>query len=157
MAASVRSVTLWRQGGIVVVSADDLGFGYRTSTIKPDDLVLSVTLGLQRGDASHEAETVRSIVRWRREHQPGGANAGSVFRNPPGDSAGRLIDAAGARGRRIGTAVVSMKHANFIIADAGGSANDVFALMRDVRQRVFDDAGVWLEPETKLWGFEEAI
>ncbi len=59
-------------------------------------------------------------MRWRREHQPGGANAGSVFTNPPGDSAGRLIDAAGARACGIGTAEVSTKHANFIQADEGG-------------------------------------
>ena len=62
---------------------------------------------------------------WRRANQPGGQNAGSVFTNPPGDSAGRLIDAAGCKGLRVGTAAVSTKHANFFQADAGGSADDV--------------------------------
>jgi len=157
MAASVTSVTLWRSGALCEIAASELAFGYRTSAISEVDIVLSVTLELQRGDVAVEAELLRSIVRWRREHQPGGANAGSVFRNPPGDSAGRLIDAVGARGLRIGSAVVSPKHANFIIADRDGAANDVYSLMRVVRQRVFDETGLWLQPETKLWGFEEAL
>ena len=69
-----------------------------------------------------------AIVRWRRQHQPGGSNAGSVFTNPEGDSAGRLIEAAGLKGFRMGTARVSEKHANFIQADKDGRADDVHAL-----------------------------
>ena len=93
-------------------------------------------------------------MRWRREHQPGGQNAGSVFTNPAGDSAGRLVDSAGCKGLRVGTAVVSEKHANFFIADSGGAAGDVVALMGEVRRRVHDVHGVWLEPETRLVGFD---
>ena len=93
------------------------------------------------------------IVAWRRANQPGGQNAGSVFTNPAGDSAGRLIDAAGCKGLRVGTAAVSTKHANFFQADAGGSADDVVALMAEVRRRVLDHAGVDLHPETRLVGF----
>lgn len=95
-------------------------------------------------------------MRWRRANQPGGQNAGSVFTNPDGDSAGRLIDAAGAKGLRVGTAHVSPKHANFIQADEGGSADDVFALMQEVRRRVLAHAGVDLHPETRLVGFATA-
>ena len=92
-------------------------------------------------------------MRWRREHQPGGQNAGSVFTNPPDDSAGRLVDTAGCRGLRVGTAEVSTKHANFIQADADGAADDVFALMVQVARRVRDHHGVLLHPETRMVGF----
>ena len=91
-------------------------------------------------------------MRWRRENQPGGPNAGSVFTNPPGDSAGRLIDAAGLKGFRVGTAAISDKHANFIQADGGGRADDVFALMVEVARRVEDAHGVRLHPETRMIG-----
>ena len=96
------------------------------------------------------------IVRWRTEHQPGGANAGSVFRNPPGDAAARLIDReCGLRGLRVGGAVVSEKHANFIQADAGASAADVHRLIALVRDRVEELTGVRLDPEVHQIGFDE--
>ena len=96
---------------------------------------------------------INDIVRWRREHQPGGANAGSVFRNPPGDSAGRLVDVAGLKGLRVGGAVVSEKHANFIQAEAGATAADVRALVLEVQRRVADGSGVTLRPELHFVGF----
>jgi UDP-N-acetylmuramate dehydrogenase len=96
---------------------------------------------------------VAEIVRWRREHQPGGANAGSVFRNPPGDSAGRLVDAAGLKGLRVGGAVVSEKHANFIQAEPGATAADVRALVLEVQRRVAGATGVELAPELHFVGF----
>ena len=96
-------------------------------------------------------------VRWRREHQPGGQNAGSVFVNPEpgGGSAGAIIDRLGLRGLRIGTAEVSTKHANFIQCDEGGSAADVADLMADVRERVFNELGIDLRSEVRLVGFDE--
>ena len=94
-----------------------------------------------------------AIVRWRREHQPGGSNAGSVFTNPEGDSAGRLIEAAGLKGFRMGTAHVSEKHANFIQADKDGRADDVHALMAHVRRVVAEQCGVTLRAEVRLLGF----
>ena len=101
-----------------------------------------------------EAE-LREIVRWRRAHQPGGQNAGSVFTNPAGDSAGRLVDAAGCKGLRVGSASVSDKHANFIQVDAGGRADDVYRLMRLVQDTVEAHAGIRLHPETVLVGFDD--
>jgi len=98
---------------------------------------------------------ISDIVRWRRAHQPGGANAGSVFTNPAGDSAGRLLDEAGAKGLRRGGAAISAKHANFIIADEGATAGDVFAVMQAAQELVLARAGIRLEPETRLVGFEE--
>jgi UDP-N-acetylmuramate dehydrogenase len=134
--------------------AADLDLGYRHSAIGPTHVVVEATLELRRGDRATSEALIADIVRWRREHQPGGQNAGSVFTNPPGDSAGRLIDEAGCKGLRVGTAQVSPKHANFVIADDGGSADDVVALMEEVQRRVVAASGVRLEPETRLVGFE---
>jgi UDP-N-acetylmuramate dehydrogenase len=105
-----------------------------------------------RDDPAACEARVAEIVRWRREHQPGGQNAGSVFRNPPGDSAGRLIDAAGLKGLRVGGAVVSEKHANFFQADAGATARDVLDLVAEVQRRVAEASGVELVPELHVVG-----
>ena len=131
-----------------------LALGYRRSAVGPSQVVVDATLGLAAGDRAAGERAIADIVAWRRANQPGGQNAGSVFTNPPGDSAGRLIDEAGCKGLRVGTAEVSSKHANFFQADAGGSADDVLALMDEVRRRVREHAGVDLHPETRLVGFE---
>lgn len=155
MAASVERVTTWRDGAPRAWHSSDLAFGYRTSALPAGEAVLSTTLRLRRGDSAIAQSQVRDIVRWRRAHQPGGANAGSVFRNPPGAHAGQLIEGAGCRGLRHASAVVSDKHANFIVVDAGGRARDVFELMALVRERVFATCGVELESEHRLVGFGE--
>lgn len=154
MAASVIEVESFSSLGKRTWRPEELAFTYRSSSIGPGDVVTNVTLELARGDANEAKERLREIVRWRREHQPGGANAGSVFRNPPGDSAGRLIELAGCKGLRLGSAVVSDKHANFIIADAGGRASDVFALIGAVRERVASATGVVLVAENHFIGFK---
>lgn len=136
-----------------VVPATDLGLGYRRSAVRPSQVVCWADFRLAPGDAGAGAAELAEIVRWRRDHQPGGANAGSVFTNPEGDSAGRLIEAGGAKGLRHGTAQVSTKHANFIQADPDGRAEDVLALMVLVRDRVRDATGITLVPETHLVGF----
>jgi UDP-N-acetylmuramate dehydrogenase len=135
------------------VPAELLDLSYRHSAIAASQLVIRAELGLHAGDAARSEAEIADIVRWRRDHQPGGPNAGSVFTNPTGDSAGRLIDAAGAKGLRVGTAEVSTKHANFIQADEGGRADDVLALMAEVQRRVLDATGIRLQPETRLVGF----
>ncbi len=119
--------------------------------------MLDALLQLEHGDADVSARLIGEIVAWRRANQPGGQNAGSVFVNPvPGEvSAGALIDAAGLRGRRLGTATVSVKHANFIQADDGGSADDVLALMTEVRGLVETTSGFRLRSEIRLVGFDE--
>ena len=131
----------------------DLAYGYRRSSIGPDDVVVEAVLRCRPGSREDAEAEIAEIVRWRREHQPGGQNAGSVFTNPPGDAAGRLVEAAGCKGRRLGTAVVSDKHANFIQADAGGSADDVLALVGAVADEVERRLGVRLETEIRLIGF----
>jgi UDP-N-acetylmuramate dehydrogenase len=154
MNESLVSVTLWHDAETRTWSKELLNYGYRTSSIRRDDLVTAVRLHLRPGDSEAAQERIREIVRWRREHQPGGANAGSAFRNPEGDHAGRLIEAAGCKGMRIGTAVVSEKHANFIIADAGGRGNDVYELLTSVRALVKEHSGVELVSEHRFLGFE---
>jgi UDP-N-acetylmuramate dehydrogenase len=160
MAATVVDATLvdlaaGGDGTGRVTPAADLAFGYRRSAVGPGDVVVSATLALAQGDRAAGQRTLSEIVAWRRENQPGGQNAGSVFTNPPGDSAGRLIDAAGCKGLRHGSAEVSPKHANFFQADPGGSADDVVALMHEVRRRVREHSGVDLVAETRLIGFPD--
>jgi UDP-N-acetylmuramate dehydrogenase len=157
MAASLiaaRVVDLTRPGSNTVLPAAQLELGYRRSAVAPHHVVVLATLGLQPGDRAAGEREIAEIVAWRRANQPGGQNAGSVFTNPPDDSAGRLIDAAGCKGLRLGSAEVSPKHANFFQADAGGSADDVRALMEVVRRRVREHSGVDLHPETRLQGFD---
>lgn len=159
MAASLQRVRVFdvRTGEDVEVETAALDLGYRRSSITRDQVVVSATLALEAGDREAGEAELSEIVRWRRANQPGGQNAGSVFANPEGDSAGRLIDTAGAKGRRLGTAQVSDKHANFIQADPEGSADDVFALMVEVRDAVEVESGVRLRPETVLVGFDTSV
>jgi UDP-N-acetylmuramate dehydrogenase len=155
MAASlgrVRVVDL-RTGETAWVPVDDLHLGYRSSSVGAHQVVAEAELVLAPGDRAAGEAMLSEIVRWRREHQPGGHNAGSVFTNPEGDSAGRLIEAAGLKDHRIGTAAISDKHANFIQSDDGGSADDVFALMVHAARTVRERFGVSLHPETRLVGF----
>jgi len=152
MLARVRVVDL-SSGQDEVVAATDLDLGYRHSAIEPHHLVVWAEYELSPGDRSESEAEIAEIVRWRRENQPGGQNAGSVFTNPPHDSAGRLIDTCGLKGLRVGTAEVSGKHANFFQADSSGSADDVLALIREVRRLVHERTGVVLEPELRLIGF----
>jgi UDP-N-acetylmuramate dehydrogenase len=133
-----------------------LELGYRRSSISPTEVVVWAELALRPGPVDAGRAQLSEIVAWRREHQPGGSNAGSVFANPPGDSAGRLVDAAGLKGFRIGSARVSEKHANFIQADDGGSADDVHRLMAHVERTVAERFGVALAPEVRLIGFPAA-
>jgi UDP-N-acetylmuramate dehydrogenase len=135
----------------------DLGLRFRGSDLTDDQVVVEARLGLRRGDRDTSERQIAEIVRWRREHQPGGQNCGSVFVNPvPGEvTAGGLIDGLGLRGLRIGTAWVSEKHANFIQASDGGAASDVRAVMETVRNRVAAATGHVLRSEVRLVGFDE--
>ncbi len=160
MAASLESAGVFDlrsdapDDGVREWSLDELELGYRVSAIRPWQIVVTATLRLAPGDRTESEAEISEIVRWRRANQPGGQNAGSVFANPPGDSAGRLIDSLGLKGHRVGTAAVSEKHANFIQADPDGSADDVYHLIVDLRRRVLAATGIELHPENKLIGFE---
>ena len=146
-------------GAESVVPVEELGLAYRDSRFKrqigelPFDLILDATFGLELADPDTIKARLDDIRRWRQAHQPLGLpSAGSVFRNPDGDSAGRLIEAAGLKGHRIGGAVVSEKHANFIVNDQKGTAADVRRLGDHVRKVVADTAGVELAYEVEFVG-----
>ncbi|MET0911180.1 MAG: UDP-N-acetylmuramate dehydrogenase [Ilumatobacteraceae bacterium] len=136
--------------------ASELGLRFRGSDLGTGVLVIDAVLQLAPGVADVAEAAISEVVAWRRANQPGGQNAGSVFVNPvPGEvSAGALIDQLGLRGLRVGSAHVSDKHANFIQADEGGSADDVHALMEMVRERVREATGYDLRSEIRLLGFD---
>ncbi len=160
MQACVRDIHLFdlRSGHHGRVPVDDLGLRFRGSGLGDHQVVLDAALALAPGDVATSEAMIADIVRWRREHQPGGQNAGSVFVNPiPGElSAGELIDRIGLRGLRIGGAHVSEKHANFIQADDGATATDVRAVIDLVRARVHAETGFLLRSEVRLLGFADA-
>ena len=157
MASSLVSARIFHllRGVEAHVDAVDLGLRFRGSAIADHHVVLSATLNLGWATDMESAENKLSeIVKWRRENQPGGQNAGSVFVNPvPGEvSAGALIDQIGMRGFRIGTAHVSEKHANFIQSEEGGLASDVVQVMAEIRRRVKESTGYDLRSEIRLAG-----
>ena len=138
------------------MNVDELDLQFRSSGLSDHQVVLDARLQLAFGDAAAAEATLSEIVRWRREHQPGGQNAGSVFVNPiPGElPAAVLVDQLGLRGFRIGGAFVSDKHANFIQATDGATAADVRAVMEHVRAAVREATGFELRSEVRLVGFE---
>lgn len=134
----------------------DLHLSYRHSDLGPLEVVTSAEFSSEPVDRHESERLMREITGWRKQHQPGGVlNAGSVFKNPVGDSAGRLIDAAGLKGLTIGGARVSPRHANFIEAEPRATANDIHALIREVQKRM-EATGVVLEPEVRFVGRFEA-
>ncbi|HEY7704812.1 MAG TPA: UDP-N-acetylmuramate dehydrogenase [Acidimicrobiia bacterium] len=143
---------LWSQ-----LSPGELKMGYRVSSVQPHHIVTAAELRSTSGDPAAGEVAMREITRWRRDHQPGGTyNAGSVFKNPPGDAAGRIIDQLGLKGFRVGAAAVSDKHANFFVTMPGATATDVYRLVGAVAARVRDATGVALEPEIQFVGeFEQ--
>jgi UDP-N-acetylmuramate dehydrogenase len=146
---------LARGGRLEERSAVDLQLRYRHSVLGPSEVVVRAEFAVARRPPADGQAEIDEVVRWRRANQPGGSNAGSVFTNPPGDSAGRLVEQAGLKGHRLGTAHVSTKHANFIQADEGGSADDVWALIGEVRRLVAERTGIHLQPELRVVGFGE--
>lgn len=141
------------------VPRSELAFAYRDSRLKhglpgaPQELVIEATVQLAMADPETIKARLDEIRRWRQAHQPIGLpSAGSVFRNPPGDSAGRLIEAAGLKGLRVGGAAISEKHANFIVNDEKGSAADVRRLAERVQAEVRAQHGVDLAFEVEFLG-----
>jgi len=133
--------------------ASDYRYGYRIVDGPRHEWFVSCRLGLEPDVQRRAGIRIRQLLAERAAAQPTGARScGSVFRNPPGDYAGRLIEASGLKGRRIGGAVISEKHANFIINDAGARAADVEALIAMVMAEVERNQGVRLEPEVRIVG-----
>jgi UDP-N-acetylmuramate dehydrogenase len=143
--------------GLRTWSPGDLELGYRTSALRDGDLkgalVVSATVQLHRGDGEEARQLMAKLTRERNETQPiKTKNCGSVFKNPAGDSAGRLVQAAGLKGAREGAAVVSALHGNFIINEGGATAADVIKLIERVMAEVKRRFGVQLEPEVEMVG-----
>ena len=139
------------------IPASSLGFSYRSSDLPADALVVGAGFGLTRGDHTAIRAKLREARDWRRANQPLNLpNAGSVFKNPPGDAAGRIIERVLGKGVAVGGARISEVHANFIVASPGATADDVYSLIRVIQRKVKEDTGVDLEPEVRLVGdFEE--
>ena len=136
---------------------DELDLSYRHSNLGDDDLVVSGRFRTLDQPKAAGEEILREITRWRKQHQPGGTlNAGSVFKNPPDDAAGRVIDSLGLKGYRRGGVAVSEVHANFFVSDPDATAQDVWDLVWAVRRRVGEETATWLEPELRFLGEFEA-
>ncbi|MBN1259171.1 MAG: UDP-N-acetylmuramate dehydrogenase [Anaerolineae bacterium] len=144
-----------RQGTVAQVECNWFGFRYRCSKLKGAGdawVVLSASFRLKPGNREFLLEKAEEYTRRRRHTQPPGRTLGSTFKNPEGDFAGRLIEAAGLKGWRVGGVVVSTHHANFFINEGEGTTTDYVALIRFVRKRVFQQFGVLLEPEIEFIG-----
>ena len=136
------------KGEVERLERDQLAFGYRRSALPASAIVIGVTLELTVADPAVVLAEIDDIRAWRREHQPlSRPSCGSVFTNPPGASAGALIDAAGLKGVRIGGAEVSGTHANFIVTGPDATATDVEELIAHVIERVQRHSGILLTPE----------
>lgn len=136
-------------------SVADLDMTYRHSNLGVGELVAAASFRGHHGDPEEGRRLMKEVTRWRKEHQPGGTlNAGSVFKNPPGMAAGELIDRLGLKGMRVGDVAVSDKHANFFVAGTEATAADIYQLVAEVKDAVFERSGTMLEPEIQFVGFD---
>lgn len=143
-------------GGVERRAASEIVMRYRHTELPADAVVVRAQLRLQQSDADTLRRQMAEMKQWRRATQPiGSPSCGSVFTNPPGDSAGRLIESAGMKGFRIRGAEVSSVHANFITVRPEATANDVHEVLRAVQAAVAERHGVVLRPEVVLVGFDD--
>ncbi|MHC4423789.1 MAG: UDP-N-acetylmuramate dehydrogenase [Planctomycetota bacterium] len=150
--AAVQTVTLMdNDGNIFEKSKPELVFDYRRTNITAK-FILNATLNLGSGDPEQIMRTVKEFWIYKKNNQPlNTKNSGCIFKNPRGVSAGALVDRAGLKGLQIGGAVVSEKHANFIIAQEGCKSRDVMRLIDAIKQRVKEQSGIELELEIEIW------
>jgi UDP-N-acetylmuramate dehydrogenase len=150
----VETVTLLTPGGeLATRSKEEMGFGYRTANVPAGHVVLSARLQLRHDEKKKIEAKVKVLMEKRKDRQPWGQpNAGSIFKNPLDESAGKLIESAGLKGKAVGGAQVSEKHANFIVNTGKATAADVLSLMEIMKQTVLEVHGARLEPEIKIIG-----
>ena len=140
------------------LEGDKLNFGYRDSRLGKDELITGIRLALQPGDPAALQRATAEAIKRRRDTQPlTMPNAGSIFKNPPGESAGKLIEHAGLKGVRVRGAQISEVHANFIVNVGGATARDVQALIKMMREKVKEDSKVKLEMEVRIMGVEPGV
>ncbi len=150
-----RDAEVWMigEGAVRSLDAAQMGFSYRRTRLPVGSLVLGSRFDLAPGDRDAIKRRMAEAREWRRATQPlGEPNCGSVFKNPPGDHAARLVEAAGMKGVSVGAATVSPKHANFIVTRPGATAADVLALVDEVVAKVEERFGVALETEVQIVG-----
>jgi UDP-N-acetylmuramate dehydrogenase len=150
----VREVKVYRaaQYKLEILRGDQISFEYRHTSFAPDDMMLAVTLNLPSKPYSEIIQGIRICNEKRRASQPmGQKSAGCIFKNPPGASAGRMIDELGLKGLSVGDARVSDRHANFFVNAGRARAGDMLALIADVRERVEKAYGIQLENEVVVW------
>ena len=150
----VREVKLYRSATrkIETLRGDQISFEYRHTSFAPDDMMLAVKLELPSKSYPEIVKGIRICNEKRRSSQPlGQKSAGCIFKNPPGASAGRMIDELGLKGLSVGDARVSDRHGNFFLNTGRASAKDMLALIADVRERVEESFGVILEHEVVVW------
>lgn len=148
-----RAETVDHRGKIRIRTRNDLQVGYRSVPLPGDEWFIAGELVLEPGDPGTARNRIRELLAQRSRSQPTGASScGSVFRNPEGDYAGRLIDSCGLKGFRIGKASVSEKHANFILNEGGANAGDIEALIHHIQQAVFKEHGIRLALEVRIMG-----
>ncbi len=150
----VREVKLYRaaEGKLETLRGSQISFEYRHTSFAPDDIMLSVKLELPSKPFREILEGIRVCNEKRRSSQPlNQKSAGCIFKNPPGASAGLMIDALGLKGHRVGDACVSERHANFFVNTGRATAADMLALIADVRERVRAANGAELENEVIVW------
>jgi UDP-N-acetylmuramate dehydrogenase len=158
IAGQLRMAEILQQDGTVRQwSAEELAFGYRSSALKRSGnghklMVLAAELKLKRGDPLTIQAAMDEFVAQRKRTQPPGASTGSMFKNPSGDFAGRLIEAAGLKGKRIGGAEISVQHANFFLNLGEARAADFFGLIHLAHDTVKEKFGVDLQLEVELVG-----
>lgn len=150
----VETVTLFVPGtGLTSVRGSEIAWGYRKSGLASRGIIVEASLRLEPGDAAQIRRVMEASLRRRKMNQPlGMPNAGSVFVNPPGESAGRMIEELGLKGHRVGDAQVSPVHANFIVNTGKATAADVLELIRQIREAVEDSYGIELTPEIRFLG-----
>ncbi|MDD4895102.1 MAG: UDP-N-acetylmuramate dehydrogenase, partial [Candidatus Omnitrophica bacterium] len=148
----VENVTVMDyNGNIKVLNKKDLKFGYRESGLSKY-IILSALLKFNKKSKKHIRDTIKAYLEYRKLTQDlSKPSAGCIFRNPPGNSAGRLIDLCGLKGKKVGKVAVSGKHANFIVNLGNGSASDVLKLAGFIRKRVKNQFNINLIPEIKIW------
>jgi UDP-N-acetylmuramate dehydrogenase len=167
MAQSVAQVQLWQDGELCAFAPDALAFTYRTSAIKGQNarymregmhvgeigpIVVSATVQLVRDDPARLSAEMAQTAMLRRSKTPQGSSCGSVFKNPPNDSAGRLIEAVGLKGYTCGGATIADKHANYIVNHGGATSTDIRTIVAHAQSVVLREFGIALEPEVQILG-----